>query len=233
VCFQPFVEERKAVLSRVLKSESFVGAKASASTVDWQQQDDETLMQLYQEGAPEAFQVLFQRYQKRIFHYFLRSFREPEAASDLMQQTFLRIHRSRHDFEVTRSFEVWIFFIASNLRKDELKRRSRRPGDVYWSDVQDLVGRESKITQERQEKRPVTPEKALLTKERSEVLKAALAKLPESQREVIVLHKFQELSFPQIAEILGEKVEAVKSRAFRGYRALKRQLSSQQENYFQ
>lgn len=176
---------------------------------------DEALMVAYQGGEVRAFETLFGRYQDRVFGYFVRYFGDRELAADLFQRTFLHVHRARAEYEPSRSFAAWVFGIASNLGKDELKRRSRRPGDAKWATPDDA---------------PVgvaegdDPETRLISQERAVRVEGALAKLPASQREVVILHKLEGLSFREIAQALGEEVEAVKSRAFRGYRALRKLL---------
>lgn len=113
------------------------------------------------------------------------------------------------------SFVAWVSGIASNLGKDEFKRRSRRPGDATWATPEDAPARFADGDD---------PETRLLSQERVARIEAALAKLPSSQREVVILHKLEGLTFPEIAQALAEEVEAVKSRAFRGYRALRKIL---------
>lgn len=180
---------------------------------------DEALMAAYQQGDPRAFELLFERYKGRLYGYFVRRLNDRELAADLFQRTFLRVHRARGDYDASRSFAAWTFGIASNLAKDEFKRRTRRPGDAPGAAPEDAPGRAAP---------GADPESELLSRERAARVESALAALPDSQREVIVLHKVEGLSFPEIAEALGENVEAVKSRAFRGYRALRRLLATDQ-----
>ncbi|RME45088.1 MAG: sigma-70 family RNA polymerase sigma factor [Deltaproteobacteria bacterium] len=191
-----------------------VAEKRGAVSEAW---PDEALMAAYQQGDARAFECLFDRYQDRLYGYFIRRFHDREIAADLFQRTFLRVHRARKRYDPGRSFATWVFGIASNLGKDEAKRRRRRPGDAFWTTPERAVEHDA----------AQTPEEAFLAKEAAGRIEAALASLPASQREVIVLHKIEGLSFPEIAERLGERVEAVKSRAFRGYRALRRILDSE------
>jgi RNA polymerase sigma-70 factor (ECF subfamily) len=100
-----------------------------------------------------------------------------------------------------------MFAVAANLRREHWRRRSRRP-EVLEGTPAPL----GFVT---------SAEDAALEDERSRMVRKALAQLPEGQREVVELHRFEEFSFPEIAEVLGEGVEAVKSRAFRGYKALR------------
>ena len=193
---------------------SYSLAEAPASTMEGPK--DEALMAAYQKGDGKAFEALFSRYQDRIFGYFVRTFGDRSLAEDLFQRTFLHLHRARAAYNPARPFVSWVFSIASNLGKDELKHRARRPGDANWSAAEDAPTRTAT---------DADPEALLLAQERAVRVEGALAKLPDSQREVIILHKLEGLSFPEIADALGEEVEAVKARAFRGYRALRELLA--------
>ncbi len=197
---------------------SYSLAEASASRMEGPK--DEALMAAYQKGDARAFEMLFDRYQDRLFGYFVRMFRERPLAEDLFQRTFLHVHRARADYDSARPFASWLFGIASNLGKDEVKHRVRRPGEVNWAAPEEAPeGQAASVNAESQ----------LLEQETSGRVKAALAQLPESQREVIILHKLEGLSFPEIANALGEQVEAVKARAFRGYRSLRKLLAEEDQ----
>lgn len=142
---------------------------------------DEVLMAAYQNGNARAFELLFERYQDRLYGYFVRRLGDRELAADMFQRAFLRVHRARKRCDPKRSVATWVFGIASNLGKDELKRRARRPGDVYWAVPEDAPP--SATTR--------TPERLLLSKVQARGLEDALAALPDSQREVIVLHRWR------------------------------------------
>src|SRR5260370_26728402 len=188
---------------------SYSLGEVSASKME--EPKDEALMAAYQKGDGRAFETLFSRYQDRVFGYFVRTFGDQALAEDLFQRTFLQVHRARAGYDSARPFVSWVFSIASNLGKDELKHRARRPGDASWVPPEDAPERAATSAD---------PEAKLLAQERAVRVEGALAKLPDSQREVIILHKLEGLSFPEIANALGEEVEAGKTRAFRGYRAL-------------
>ena len=193
---------------------SYSLGEVSASKME--EPKDEALMAAYQKGDGRAFETLFSRYQDRVFGYFARTFGDQALAEDLFQRTFLQVHRGRAGYDPARPFVSWVFSIASNLGKDELKHRVRRPGDTRWGAPEDAP------------ERPATgadPEGLLLAQEKSARVEGALAELPDSQREAIILHKLEGLSFPEIANALDEEVEAVKARAFRGYRALRKLLA--------
>lgn len=176
---------------------------------------DEALMVAYQLGDVAAFELLYERYQRRLRGYFWRRFADRELAADLSQRTMLRIHRARHGYDPSRPFESWLFTVSANLVKDELKWRSRRPGDACWSEPNARLATTS-----------TDPEHEMMVSEARGELRTALRELPAAQRDVVILHKLEGRSFPEIAASLGEHVEAVKARAFRGYRRVRRGIEA-------
>ncbi len=170
-------------------------------------------MDAYARGDPAAFQVLYERWHDRLFGYLARAF-DPATAEELFQTLWMRIHGARRGYDRARAVAPWLFAIAANLRREEWRRRSRRPEEP------------------RPDAAPAgssgSAEDSVLAAERDRAVRNALAALPDTQREVIELHRFEHLSFPEIAEALGEGVEAVKSRAFRGYKALRALLTEMQ-----
>src|SRR5260370_7516095 len=191
------------------RTASYSLSEASASKMEEPQ--DEALMVAYQKGDRRAFETLFSRYEDRVFGYFARMFGDRLLAEALFQRTFLHFPPARARYDPARPFASWIFSIASNLRKDELNHRVRRPGDASRGAPEDAPERAGTSAD---------PEARLLARERAVRVEGALAKLPDSQREVIILHKLEGFSFPEIANALGEEVEAVKARACRGSRPL-------------
>jgi RNA polymerase sigma-70 factor (ECF subfamily) len=167
-------------------------------------------MHAYARGDATAFQELYDRWHGRLFGYLARAF-DPATAEELFQTLWMRIHGARRQYDPVRAVGPWLFTIAANLRREEWRRRSRRPEEPRAE-----VEPEGSIA---------SAEDAALTTERDLAVRNALAALPETQREVIELHRFEQLSFPEIAEMLGQGVEAVKSRAFRGYKALRAMLT--------
>jgi RNA polymerase sigma-70 factor (ECF subfamily) len=170
---------------------------------------DEELMAAYISGDKAAFRELFQRYAPLLQRAMARDLRTPEEASDLVQQTFLHLHRSRLDFEPGRKLKPWIFTIALNLKR-EFFRRSRRRHETSLDDERAPEPFEGPRGQERSDAARETMR--------------ALAELPAEHREVIELHWFAGLSFPEVAEAVGSTVAAVKVRAHRGYVALRARL---------
>jgi RNA polymerase sigma-70 factor (ECF subfamily) len=169
-------------------------------------------MAAYISGEMAAFREIFQRYTPLLQRAMTRDLRSPEEANDLVQQTFLHLHRSRLDFEPGRKLKPWIFTIALNLKREYFRRNRRRPETSLEDD------------------RIAEPFEGPRGQERSDAAREtarALAALPPDHREVIELHWFAGLSFPEVAEAVGSTVAAVKVRAHRGYVALRARLGDE------
>lgn len=166
-------------------------------------------------GDKAAFRELFQRYTPLLQRAMARDLRSPEEANDLVQQTFLHLHRSRLDFEPGRKLKPWIFTIALNLKREYFRRSKRR----HETSLDEDGTREPFEGPRGQERSDAARETA-----------RALAALPAEHREVIELHWFGGLSFPEVAEAVGSTVAAVKVRAHRGYVALRERLGGEAPN---
>jgi len=188
------------------------------STMAWRRQstsdvvEDERLMLDYAAGDLHAFELLFRRWGPRLHAFFRRSFGNSSDADDLLQRTFLRVHRARASFRLGCPLKPWILAIAARLRQDELRLRRRLPS----SDDKTLA---------RAEEESVVPPDSIAQDERASHVRAALEELPESQRMVIHLHRYEQLTFAQIGQVLNTTEYAVKLRAFRAYRKLRVQLA--------
>ncbi|HZX95905.1 MAG TPA: RNA polymerase sigma factor [Myxococcales bacterium] len=171
---------------------------------------DEELMSAYVAGDARAFEELFARLAPRIHGFFLRSFRDEGVADDLLQVTFMKMHRARERYRKDLRVTPWLFAIAARVRLDELRRRLRMPEDA---------DEEALARADEQAPRDPPPDT-----EARDAVRAALQALPESQRAVIHLHRYEGMTFAEIAQVLGTTPGAVKLRAFRGYETLRQQL---------
>jgi RNA polymerase sigma factor (sigma-70 family) len=175
---------------------------------------DEALMEAYRAGDGAAFEALFRRYAERLLQFFGRyGERGGTDAGDLVQKTFLHVHRARHDFDRGRAFRPWLYTIALNVRREEGRRRLRKREVAV--DFQEPGGPE-----------PAVEPSASSASDR--LVRRALGLLSASQREVVILHWFEGLSFPEIAEMLGATNSAVKVRAHRAYGELKKLLGGEE-----
>jgi len=172
-------------------------------------------MALYAEGDGAAFRRLFELMAPRIRAFFLRSFADAAVADDLTQATFLKLHSARVSYRADRPLKPWVFTIAAGVRCDELRRRYRLPRHVGEADLEYA---EATLLEEAQS------EEQTSDSSRTEAVRAAIKRLPESQRVVVHLHRYEELTFEQIAEVLGTTPGAVRVRASRAYERLREEL---------
>jgi RNA polymerase sigma factor (sigma-70 family) len=177
---------------------------------------DEPLMSRYLAGDRQAFELLFTRLAPRVYGFFMRSFREPTLAEELVQATFLHMHRSRATFRVGLPVRPWVFTIAARVRRDELRRRYRLKEDC---DEDALERAETAMAM------TAAGSGDEGQGERAARVRQAIDRLPESQRVVVQLHRFEGLTFAQIAEVLGTTALAVRARAFRAYETLRVELA--------
>jgi len=175
---------------------------------------EETLMTAYLQGDQAAFEKLFGRLAPSIHGFFLRAFGSRAVADDLLQTTFLKVHRARSQWKRDRKLRPWLFSIAARVRLDELRRRYGLREDSGTEAVEKAA--DAAVPTE-----VADPAEQADVKDR---VQAALARLPESQRVVVQLHRFEGLTFAEIGEILGTSEGAVKLRAFRAYGELRQML---------
>lgn len=171
---------------------------------------DDELMAAYVAGDAAAFETLYRRYHRRVYGFFARALGDPGAAEDLVQQTFLKLHRARARYRPGFAVGGWIFRIAYNLYRDELRRRMRHPVDSLdpQFDRAEADGREETIWNER-----------------AVQVRRALAELPETQREALLVCKYLDLSYEEAAAVIDVDPGALKLRVFRGLRALRERFS--------
>lgn len=172
---------------------------------------DEELMALYvREGERRAFEELFRRYGGRLQGYFVRVTSNPELSRDMVQQTFMHVHRARKDFHLDRPFRPWFFTIAHNVRREHFRRKARKPETMY-----DPV-RHGELS--------VDPGTSTV---RDRLVQRALGELNPDQREVVVLHWYEGMTFREIGESVGASTSAVKVRAHRAYNKLREMLKGE------
>jgi RNA polymerase sigma-70 factor (ECF subfamily) len=177
---------------------------------------DEPLMARYLAGDNQAFEQLFTRLAPRVYGFFMRSFGNATLAEELVQATFLHMHRSRATYRVGLPLRPWLLTIAARVRRDELRRRYRLKEDC---DEEALVRAETAMAM------TAARDDGERQRERTARVRQAIDQLPESQRVVVQLHRFEGLTFAQIAEILGTTALAVRARAFRAYETLRLELA--------
>lgn len=172
---------------------------------------DEELMLAYCGGDTVAFGELFSRYAPMLGRVLRRFGANKDQVADLVQQTFLQLHRARNDFRPDCELRPWLMTIAFNLAREQLRRVRRRP--------------EAELDTTAEQKLAHPPREQQRFEMRRD-LSQALEQLPNDQQEVVRLHFVEELSFEEIGEKVGATAGAVRVRAHRGYSALRKLLSS-------
>lgn len=175
---------------------------------------DEQLMERFCKGDKAAFDLLFERFVPRIRAYLRPMVRDPALAEDLAQTTFLSVVRSRDRYLQGSPVAPWLFAIAANAARDSLRRKARGIEQLSTG-----TGPPPEVAVESQ------PIDFGLRRQ----LHNALQALPVSQREVVVMHKVQGLSFEQVAEAVGITSTAARIRAHRGYVKLREILKHLEE----
>jgi len=173
--------------------------------------DEQAVMASYASGNDRAFDALFDAFAPRLLAFLRRGFGDASVAEDLLQVTFQRVHASRTSYREGSPVRPWLFTIAARVRIDELRRRYRIP-PMSSDDALDHVQGEEMTEPARDQE------------DRARQVREAVEALPESQRVVVHLHRFEGLTFAQIAEVLGVKEGAVRVRAFRAYEVLRERL---------
>jgi len=167
-------------------------------------------MEAYVAGDAGAFRRLFQRLAPSVSAFFRRTVSDAAAAEDLLQTTFLKIHGARGSYRRGERLRPWVFTIAARVRVDWLRRNGHREEEEL--DADSLVAAPEG---------PGDPGEAALGRERDARVRAALERLPEPQRAVVHLHRFEGLGFAEIGRVLGITESAAKVRAFRAYDRLR------------
>lgn len=175
------------------------------------QMSDEDLMEQFQAGTVEAFNLLVSRYSERLMRYLYGFLGDVKRCEDLLQETFLRVHRNRHSYQRIAKFSTWLYTIAGNLARSEYRKRKRRRMYSLQSVNRDNEEYELEIPDE-----SFSPDKHAESSIQDSYIQQALREIPNSFREVVVLRDIQQLAYEEIAEITGLPMGTVKSRINRG-----------------
>lgn len=163
----------------------------------------------YLAGDPRAFAEIVRRYQQRLLNFVLRMIGDRERAEDLVQEAFIRVHRHLHRFDPTKKFSTWIYTIASNLAKNELRNRSRSPLVFYQSSH----SRHDEDTRPLQfEDSHTRPDDMFASRHLKDLVDHTVARLTAHHQEVFVLRELEGKSYEEIAELTHCNLGTVKSR---------------------
>src|SRR5215467_3864678 len=182
---------------------------------------DAALMLRVKQGDTDAFEQLVDKYKQPVLNVVYRMLRDATEAEDVAQTVFVQVYKSAARYQVASKFSTWLFTIARNLCLNEIRRRSRHPADSM--DVAHPE-QEDQPWQQFEDKKTFSPPDTLLHGELETKIEEAMAELPENQRTAILLCRQDELSYEEIAEMLGCSLSATKSLIHRGRQFLKQKL---------
>lgn len=173
------------------------------------QPSDEELIERFQKGDVYAFDLIVKRYKDQLLNFIYRFVGSQEEAEDIVQETFLRVYRKRKAYKRIARFSTWIYTIAGNLARTELRRRKRRK--LFSVTDMGYENRDYEIWDE-----GFNPEAHVDGVIQEEIIQREIANLSPKFREVIILRDVQELSYEEISKIIKVPIGTVKSRVNRG-----------------
>lgn len=182
---------------------------------------DAALMLRVKKGDRAAFATLVEKYKQPVMNFVQRTLRDETEAEDLAQVVFLQVYKSARRYKTTAKFSTWLFTIARNLCLNEIRRRARHPLESLDQPHPD---QENQPAHQFEDTASLAPGDQLLHGELEQKILQVLAELPENQRTAILLCREEELSYEEIAEVLGCSLSATKSLIHRGRETLKEKL---------
>jgi RNA polymerase sigma-70 factor, ECF subfamily len=185
---------------------------------------DAQLMLRVKDGDEHSFGVLLEKHRNPVIHFVYRMVQDRAVAEELSQEVFLRVYRSRGTYEPTARFTTWLFRIATHLALNWLRdgrnerghhrldapMKSEKDGDMPAREVSD---------------RKPSAEQRMVYETRLQEVRVAISLLPEKQRAAVLMHKYEEMEYSQIANVLECSESAVKSLLFRAYETLRAKLA--------
>ena len=184
---------------------------------------DEELVISVRSGDHQSLGVLVARWERPLFCFAYRMLQRQEDARDICQETFLRVLKKAHRFREGSKFSTWMYQIALNLCRDQLRKRRR------WSTI---LAEDRELNEQTDIPPDVRlasddPSRQVEKRQKTRALQLALKEIPPEQREVLIMKEYEGLKFKEIAEILDAPESTVKSRMYYGLTGLKTALSRQ------
>jgi RNA polymerase sigma-70 factor (ECF subfamily) len=178
---------------------------------------DEDLIFLFQEGEMLAFEEIVKRYKDSLMNFIFRFLGDVSESEDIVQETFMRVFRNKRAYKKIAKFSTWIYTIAGNLAKTELRKRKKRNlysvSDIGYDDKDFEISDET-----------AGPESRTNTKMYEDIIQQEIQQLSPKFREVIILRDIQELSYEEISKIIKVPLGTVKSRVNRARLRLQEKL---------
>jgi RNA polymerase sigma-70 factor, ECF subfamily len=182
---------------------------------------DAQVMLRVKTGDQSAFDYLVQKYRRPMVSFMYRMARNTAAAEDLAQEVFLRVYRSRESYEASAKFTTWLYRIATNLAVNHARdtRHERPEVTVSLDEPDEDTGTTIEVPDAN-----LNAEQAMVRRERMLAIRRKVEALPEQQKLAVIMHKYQQMDYKEIAEVLKKSESATKSLLFRAYETLRDQL---------
>ena len=184
---------------------------------------DVQLMLDVKAGDEQSFELLLRKYRTPLVNFLYRMVRDPAAAEDLAQEVFLRVYRARKEYAPSAKFTTWMFRIATNVALNSVRDNRHRQMETSMDHTVG-AGDDEQPAMELPDRTP-SVEQQLVAQTRSELILRAIHALPQKQRAAVLLHKYEELDYDEIARILECSESALKSLLFRAYETLRVELA--------
>lgn len=182
---------------------------------------DVQLMLAFGQGDKAAFEKLMVQYYPRVLNFIYRYLGSREIAEDLTQDVFVKVYKSASMYNPQAKFQTWLLTIARNISLNEL-RRLKKP---MVSLDETVVGEEGDMTRQIEDSSATATDQEILQKEKGAAVKKAIFELPEQQRMAVILRRYHEMSYEEIAKTMNTTVKAVKSLLNRAKENLRQKLS--------
>ncbi len=179
---------------------------------------DAELMLRVREGDQACFAVLLERHRNAVIHFLYRMVLNQAVAEELAQEVFLRVYRFRGNYEATAKFTTWLFRIAAHLGLNSIR-------DGRHEKTQTSLDEETDGATRQVQDRTRTVEQELVYRAKLREVRQAIQSLPSKQRAAVTMHKYEELGYAEIANVLRCSESAVKSLLFRAYESLRTRLA--------
>jgi len=194
---------------------------SAAKAEDYESASDETLVSKVQEGDNHAFDILVGRFKNRLYAYLFRLLGNEDEAEEFAQETFVKAYINIEKYRSVARFSTWLYTIATNLVRNRIRNIKRRPrmSSLWSTDINGEDGRWIELKD-----KSVGPEQEMQRKNLSDIIQAAIEKIPAKYRPAFVLREINMLTYEEIAATTGLKLGTVRSRINRGRMHFKRAM---------
>jgi RNA polymerase sigma-70 factor (ECF subfamily) len=181
---------------------------------------DVQLMLSFQQGDKASFESLMRKYYPRLLNFIYRFLGDQALAEDIAQETFIKVYQNAGRYKPQSKFSTWLYTIAKNLSLNELRKRKQ----IAFSLNETFTDGDEEVINRIEDEAAVYPVEKLISEEKSEAVKKAIDELPENQRMAIILLRYENFSYEEIAKTMGASVSAVKSLLSRAKETLRVKL---------